>query len=638
MLTHFQTFAEFEVFESPRFDIRYGYIKLTPEGILATEHTTETNRFNGLYFDKTGNLEFLPVDFRYSFITSMSYDESHYYLTTYMGFNGTRGLYKIKKDFSKIESLGVGDSATSHYAWNDKVYIGNTTRGLYVVNKDGSNPRQLLGKNFNVYINDLKATKTHLYVLESGYIYKVDLNTETSKLFTPFLGAYSIETDENNLYVSNGNTLFTINSNDSIISEKFFSGRIYYLKKYLNYFLVLVLNNGNVEFWISNDHGKYFYKSKYFLKFNNFPINIEFSGTKNPNFYIQIYGKGIFKGKLDFDFAEPKIFKPPFDLKSENDLVDKITAFFDHRYPYLGNAEEPQEYVKTTLNYKGQELPEPYLYYSSHDGIDWGLPLKSNIYSVADGNASYFYQAGGLGHAIKVEHDNGYITIYGHLSDKNLISNSSKIVRVSQGQLIGQVGMSGNTSGPHLHFTTYKGLKNLQNKVDPFGWEGNFTDPWINLGTKSDYIWDFKNQENVVQKVPQNFDFFDYEYLTLISNPINSKVPLNIYIKPTPPIFDTKNYTYIPNTSYEVKTQNFINETLNFSNFGYITFKGFSSYKDEMNKSIWMFKDNKLTQVETSFNEKRGTLDSKSESNATFLVLQKKYQRITSKAAFSTRK
>jgi len=637
MLTPIQTLAEIQVFDKPSFDIKYGYIKLTPEGILASEHTTDSSRFNGLYLDKSGNLEFLPKDFRYSQITSMSYDNDYFYITTRMTFNSNRGLFKVKKDFSKIESLGVGDSVNSHYAWNDKVYIGNETKGLYVVSKDGKNQRHLLGNQY-IYINNLKATKTHLYANSSGYIYKVDLNTDTSKLMYPFLGAYSIETDENNLYVSNGHTLYTINSNDVIVSEKFFGNRIQYLKKYLNYFLVLVEKNGIIEFWISNDHGKYFYKSKYSLKYNESPVQIEFTGTKNPSFYIHIYGKGIFKGKLDFDFAEPKIFKPPFDLVSENDLVDKITSFFDHRYPYLGNDIEPKEFAKSTLNYKGQELPEPYLYYSSHDGIDWGLPLNTKIYSVADGNASYFYQSGGLGHAIKVEHDNGYITIYGHLSEKNLITNSSTTVRVSQGQFIGQVGMSGNTSGPHLHFTTYKGLRNLQSKVDPFGWEGNFTDPWVNLGTKSDYIWDFKNDEKVVQKDPKQFDFFDFKYLTLTSNPLESNVPLNIYLKPTPPVYDLKNYTYISNTSYEIKTQNFVNESQNFSNFGYITYKGFSSSKDELNKSIWIYKDNKLIQVETSFNEKRGTLDAKSDSNATFLVLQKKYQRITSKAAFSIRK
>lgn len=637
MLTHIQTFAEFQVFQSPSFNIKYGYIKLTPEGLLASEHTTDPFRFNGLYLDKTGNLEFLPKDFKNAQISSMSYDESYFYITTEKNFNGYTGLFKVKKDFSKIDYLGVGDSVVSHYAWNNKVYIGNSNRGLYVVDKDGKNQKHLLG-NQNTQIKSLKATKTHLYVYNYGYIYKVDLNTDTSKLMSPYLGAYLIETDEKNLYVSNEHTLYTIDSNDKIISEKFFGNRIYYLKKYLNYFLVLVLNNGILEFWISNDHGKYFYKSKYSLKSSETPVQIEFTGTKNPSFYIHIYGKGIFKGKLDFDFSEPKIFKPPFDLKSENDLVDKITSFFDHRYPYLGNSIEPQEFSKSTLNYKGQELPEPYLYYSSHDGIDWGLPLNSNIYSVADGNASYFYQAGGLGHAIKVEHDNGYITIYGHLSDSNLITNSSTNVRVSQGQKIGQVGMSGNTSGPHLHFTTYKGLKTLQTKVDPFGWEGNFTDPWISLGTKSDYIWNIKNEESVVQKDPVNFDYFDFKYLTLISNPVESKVPLNIYLNPAPPVYDIKNYSYIPNTSYEVKTQNFINETVSFNNFGYITYKGFTSSKDELNKSIWIYKDNKLTQVETSFNETRGTLDSKSESNATFLVLQKKYQRITSKAAFSIRK
>ena len=179
-----------------------------------------------------------------------------------------------------------------------------------------------------------------------------------------------------------------------------------------------------------------------------------------------------------------------FNFKNSNDLYDKITSYFDHRFPYLGNLIEETEFSKTTLNFLGKELPEPYLYYSSHDGIDFGLPLNAPIYAVESGEASYFYQEGGLGNTIMISHPNGYITLYGHLSSEDLVTKSK--TTVIKNQKIGKVGMSGNTNGPHLHFTTYKGSKILNNKVDPFGWFGSFTDPW---SSQSAYLWKIKPEK-----------------------------------------------------------------------------------------------------------------------------------------------
>jgi murein DD-endopeptidase MepM/ murein hydrolase activator NlpD len=630
--------AEFEVNEQLRYPITSGVLKLAPDGILAGEYSNYPF-FSGVYLDKGGNLEFYPEILKDAKITSLGYDSDYFYATTYNTTTKGQGLMKISKNFSSYENIGFKGTATSHYLFNTRAFVGYSAHGIYVVDKNGQNLKQILGYGYyGPDINTMKGNSHTFYALSLGEVYKINPSTLYVQRLTNYPGVSNIEVDENFLYISQANTLTTINSSNNKVGEKYFPNKITFLKKYLNYFLVVESDLYNSYFWFSNDHGKTFYKSKYKLPTSNNLKSIEFTGSINPTAFLLIQDKGIYKGKLDFDFSnQNQVFQIPFDYKKSTDLVDKITSFFDHRYPYLGNKSEPSEFSSTTLNYLGKELPEPYQYYSSHDGIDWALPLNANIYSVYDGKATYFYQPNGLGHTIRVDHQNGYITIYGHLSDQNLITTSTE-VSVKKGQKIGQVGMSGNTSGPHLHFTVYKGTKDLPYKTDPFGWEGNFEDPWIQYGVKSDYLWEIKNKEIVLQKNAEIFDYYDFEHLTLVLYPFEVNLPVNLYIKNIPPVYDFNNFKYIPNTSYQTKTETLLNHEANFSNAGFISFKGFNSVNDELNKSIWKWKNNKLIQVETTYNDVTKTLDTEMDPNADFLILQKKYQRISSKAAFSTRK
>jgi murein DD-endopeptidase MepM/ murein hydrolase activator NlpD len=89
-----------------------------------------------------------------------------------------------------------------------------------------------------------------------------------------------------------------------------------------------------------------------------------------------------------------------------------------------------------------------------HLGVDFAAPTGTPVAVVADGVVRSVGRDGGLGNAIKVKHASGIETVYGHLSRyaKGLKSG----MRVEQGQVIGYVGSTGLSSGPHLHYSTVR--------------------------------------------------------------------------------------------------------------------------------------------------------------------------------------
>lgn len=85
-----------------------------------------------------------------------------------------------------------------------------------------------------------------------------------------------------------------------------------------------------------------------------------------------------------------------------------------------------------------------------HYGVDFGAPRGTPIEAAGDGRISYLGYKGGYGKYIRIRHNQKYATCYGHMSKfaKGLKRNSW----VKQGQIIGYVGSTGLSTGPHLHY------------------------------------------------------------------------------------------------------------------------------------------------------------------------------------------
>jgi hypothetical protein len=106
----------------------------------------------------------------------------------------------------------------------------------------------------------------------------------------------------------------------------------------------------------------------------------------------------------------------------------------------------------------------PILHFSRlHTGVDWGAPIGTPVLAAGNGVVLKAGWDSGYGRRVEIQHANGYVTTYNHMSGFG--RGVAEGVRVTQGQVIGYLGQSGLATGPHLH---YEVIIN-GNFVDPMG-------------------------------------------------------------------------------------------------------------------------------------------------------------------------
>jgi murein DD-endopeptidase MepM/ murein hydrolase activator NlpD len=89
-------------------------------------------------------------------------------------------------------------------------------------------------------------------------------------------------------------------------------------------------------------------------------------------------------------------------------------------------------------------------YYKMHTGIDWAAPIGTPILAAGNGTVIKAQWDSGYGRRVEIQHANGYITTYNHMS--GFARGLKDGARVKQGQIVGFLGSSGLSTGPHLHY------------------------------------------------------------------------------------------------------------------------------------------------------------------------------------------
>jgi len=110
----------------------------------------------------------------------------------------------------------------------------------------------------------------------------------------------------------------------------------------------------------------------------------------------------------------------------------------------------PLAYRRISSYFSRRRLHPVLRIYRPHRGVDYAAPAGTPVSVAADGVVSFRGWKGGFGNLIRIRHSNSFTTEYGHLSKFARGVREGK--RVKQGQVIGYVGSTGLSTGPHLHY------------------------------------------------------------------------------------------------------------------------------------------------------------------------------------------
>ncbi len=151
-------------------------------------------------------------------------------------------------------------------------------------------------------------------------------------------------------------------------------------------------------------------------------------------------------------------------VKVQNDSYKQIDELIKNKAQLLSHTPAIQPVSNKDLNRIasgfGYRIDPVYKTVKMHAGLDFAAPQGTPIYATADGTVSIAGNKGnGYGNHVIINHGYGYQTLYGHMV--KVKSNQGQ--KVSRGEVIGWVGSTGKSTGPHCHYEVHKN----GNKIDP---------------------------------------------------------------------------------------------------------------------------------------------------------------------------
>lgn len=119
----------------------------------------------------------------------------------------------------------------------------------------------------------------------------------------------------------------------------------------------------------------------------------------------------------------------------------------------------PLKFSRISSRFSRSRLHPVHRVYRPHLGVDYAAPTGTPVHAVADGVVTFKGWGGGGGNTLKIKHAGNLVTGYLHLS--KFAKGISQGTRVSQGQVIGYVGSTGTSTGPHLDYRIWKNGTNI---------------------------------------------------------------------------------------------------------------------------------------------------------------------------------
>lgn len=142
---------------------------------------------------------------------------------------------------------------------------------------------------------------------------------------------------------------------------------------------------------------------------------------------------------------------------------NNVIEFFDQEGNSLKKAflKAPLKFARITSKFTNARFHPVLKRYTTHYGVDYAAPVGTPIHTIGNGKIISAGNAGGAGNMIRIKHSNSYESSYMHLS--KIVNGIVAGKNVSQGEVIGFVGSTGLSTGPHLDFRIFRNGK----PIDP---------------------------------------------------------------------------------------------------------------------------------------------------------------------------
>jgi len=143
-------------------------------------------------------------------------------------------------------------------------------------------------------------------------------------------------------------------------------------------------------------------------------------------------------------FIERSINLEKLSYKQIESVLDEKLDYYLH-YPAIYPVSLKEARRTSRYGYRRDPFTQSRRF---HEGDDFSGPIGVDVFATANGRVVSSKKYGSFGNYIKIDHGNGYITVYGHLSKRNVRRGDI----IERGDKIGEIGNTGRSTAPHLHY------------------------------------------------------------------------------------------------------------------------------------------------------------------------------------------
>jgi len=365
-------------------------------------------------------------------------------------------LYNINKE--KINKNYVSLINNIYFQKNLKHIIDNLTPRYIIIEH-----KITQGETFDKILNKYQIPKNEIKKIKKSLSKKNNLNN----LKTGQTIKFTLDKLENTKII---NFIFPVSRTEKIQLTRNFTSDNFEKKKIITDLIKkIIFKEGKISHSLYKTAVDLNIQANTIVDFARiYGFQVDFQRDIRKNDYFQIIYE-VFEDKNKKIYETGKIIFANLKLRGQNNHLYYFSQNDSEGY-YDDNGKSAQKaLMKTPIN--GAKLSSAFGmrkhpidgYNKMHRGTDFAAPKGTAIMASGNGTIVKARWCGGGGYCIKIKHNSTYSTIYAHMS--KFASGIKKKVKVRQGQIIGYVGSTGKSTGPHLHYEVIENGKKINSQT-----------------------------------------------------------------------------------------------------------------------------------------------------------------------------